>query len=337
MVKFVKGSAQGSMRPVFVCALLGVFACLSTGIQTASAQSQSQMRGSPTQLEFRTGYRGHTFVYHYQWLDVYNKTQSMSFELKKKMAQTSNKEFQRFDSHAQRNYVIDALKRYRPQNRKLTVKFVFEGGGFAPQFEGRFITPAEVDQEYVHIKSYVKRAQEEFVKQSLHKNYDRWGLLPDYAELTKLYTPRVEPVAAAILKNTQGQSPREKINYTLGFLQSIPYDQLLNRENSNGSGYATPVELFSRNIADCDSKSVAFLSILRNIFPQTPMALILVPGHAFVGMYTAPEPGDVTVMIEGEQYVMAEPVGPGRSRMGQLQPESLKAIQNGDYTYIRVR
>ena len=302
----------------------------------AAAPASARPQYNAQQTEFRTGYRGHVFAYHYAWLNPQGQTEKMTFELKKEMAQQSNREFKRLSQEEFDAYTQSALNRYQPQNPKIQVRFVQTPGGYSANLSGNFVTPNELEREKQNIHTYMESLQQSFLKENLYHDYEKWGRLPDYGEITKLYTPRMAPVAEAIMKNTQGMSPRDRINYTLNFLQSIPYDVLTDRKNSNGSGYATPVEMLSRNLGDCDSKSVAFLSILRNMFPQTPMAIVLVPKHAFIGMLTAPQAGDATVEIDGYTFVLAEPVGPKLAKIGELHPDSARYLQRGDYTYVRV-
>ena len=285
------------------------------------------------QLDFRTGYRGHTFAYHYKWLSRNGEEQTMSFELKKHMAQTSNREFQKFDLKEEQRYITEVMRLYRPLSHRIKVHVTPRERAYEIRFSGHATQP-EIDAERRAVEDYMKKAELKYSTERLYTIDKRWGRLPDYMAIANLYAPRVRPVAEAIEKNTQGMSPRQKINYALEFLQSIPYDTLKNRENSNGSGYATPVELLSRNIADCDSKSVALLSILRNMFPQTPMVMVIVPGHAFVGVATAMQPGDVNIQLNGQNYVLAEPVGPALQPLGEIEGRSLQSLQKKDFTYM---
>lgn len=285
------------------------------------------------QLDFRTGYRGHTFVYHYKWLSRSGQEQKMSFELKKQMAQSSNREFKRYSPEEEMQYVLAAMRDYKPIHPQIEVSVQRLEKSYRISYAG-FFTDAEIAKEKQAVEQYLKGLEQVYFKNSLYRLDERWGRLPDYIQIAQAYAPRVRPVAEAIDNNTRGFTPREKINYALEFLQSIPYDKLLKRENSNGSGYATPVELLSRNIADCDSKSVALMSILKNLFPQTPMVMVIVPGHAFVGVATALQPGDANIHLAGQTYVLAEPVGPALHPLGQVSAQSLQGLQKKDFSYL---
>ena len=102
---------------------------------------------------------------------------------------------------------------------------------------------------------------------------------PDYISLVKDYEKRMSIVSDAIRK--KDLSDRELLEKALNFLQSIPYDTLQNRDLESFTGFLPAYSLLDKNIGDCDSKSVALLSIAKTLAPQIESIMVLIPKHAF--------------------------------------------------------
>ena len=77
----------------------------------------------------------------------------------------------------------------------------------------------------------------------------------------KDYEKRMRIVSDAIRE--KNLSDRELLEKALSFLQSIPYDTLQNRDLESFTGFLPAYYLLDKNIGDCDSKSVALLSIAK--------------------------------------------------------------------------
>ena len=290
-----------------------------------------------SQLGFELGNRGHVVAYHYKWLDHAQKSQQMSFELNKQMVREATHEFQPFDNAAANNFVLTAVKTYAANLQTRGISMLVQEN---PQ-TGQMVVSAKgavpsvtLQNDMSTVSNLIEKAREAYIQNRLFKKFDYKSIIPDHARIAQLNYSRMRPVAQAIAGKTVGYDFRERVNFTLSFLQSIPYDELHDRKNSNGSGFATPVELLTRNRADCDSKSVAFASILRNIYPQIPMVLVLVPGHAFVGIAAQQNPDDFALKVDGRTYVLAEPVGPALMPLGRLDKRSEGLLRKGEYSAV---
>lgn len=290
-----------------------------------------------SQLNFELGFRGHVYAYHYKWLDHNRKPQQMTFELGSQMVKQAAHEFQPFDNAAANEFVLTAVKTYAENLKTKGISMLVqenpETGKMVVSAKGAVPTTT-LHQEMNTVTDLVGKARDAYIQNRLFRKFDAGSIMPDHARIAELNYARMRPVASAIAGKTVGYDFRERVNFTLGFLQSIPYDELLDRENSNGSGFATPVELLSRNLGDCDSKSVAFASIIRNIYPQIPMVMVLVPGHAFVGIAAQQGPDDFALRINGRTYVLAEPVGPALLPLGKLDKRSEAMLRGGQYTSV---
>ncbi len=130
-------------------------------------------------------------------------------------------------------------------------------------------------------------------------------------------------------------NPREFINFTLNWLQTIPYDTLEDRISSNGSGFAAPRQLLLNNKGDCDSKSTFFLALVKSYNPKLSAEMIFLPNHALVGISVKANKADEKIMQNNLSYILAEPTGPAQYKLGEIAPSSKRAIRNRQFTTER--
>ncbi|TNE97646.1 MAG: hypothetical protein EP326_11110 [Deltaproteobacteria bacterium] len=143
----------------------------------------------------------------------------------------------------------------------------------------------------------------------------------DYSKVVQESKEIVAPLYAQILtiQKKYGLSNREKVELIMRFLQDIPYGiPPTNYQSRYIGGLFPPSETLRNGWADCDSKSVLMATLL-SFDPHyyNKMAMILVPGHALLGIQDVPGPYDKTVSFIGRQYVYAEPVGLARTPYGK--------------------
>lgn len=164
-----------------------------------------------------------------------------------------------------------------------------------------------------------------YYQERRYKLYDDRSLRPDYARIARESVEPLAPVAAALADSTRGRSRREVFDRLLLFLQTIPYDPLEDR--ATDAGFSLPLVVLADNRGDCDSKSVAFAAIAHRLYPELPIALVLVPGHALVALGFPAEAGDRTLRHGGRTWVLAEPVGPGAYPLGRIAEESERGLK----------
>ena len=163
-----------------------------------------------------------------------------------------------------------------------------------------------------------------YFRERLYRLDDKVGLLPDYARIGERALPALAPLARALLAQMQGLPTRAALTRVLAFIQTIPYDRLEDR--ATDAGFLPPLVMLAENRGDCDSKSVAFAAIAHLLLPHLPIALILVPHHAFLGLGLEPQPGDRYIVRDRRTWVLAEPVGPGILPVGRSGAESEAAL-----------
>lgn len=291
------------------------------------------------QLNFQLGNRGHVMAYHYKWLNLQGQPQEMTFELTKTMVREASHEFQPYNPEEARQVLYRLVEAYQPQLKEKGLVAGIQENPETKQttisLNGR-VSKETIEAEGLRLNKLAKQLMQEYRTQKMYRLDDKGYLIPDYDQVVRAYTPLMRPVAAAIAAKTPNQTLRQRVDYVLEFLQSIPYDTLVNRRNSNGSGFATPVELITRNLGDCDSKSVAFASIIRNLYPNIPLVMILGETHAFIGVASQQGAKDYAVGIDGQSYVLAEPVGPALYPFGYVSSETQNILRGNSYFTIKI-
>lgn len=288
------------------------------------------------QTHFSKAYRGAEIRFTYQWYDAFKKPQKLNFSLNINDVNQAKKEFQAFDNKKGNALAYEAVQNYiKPYNTNgREVRLVRKYGGF--DVEGKGYGSADFAAIQRNIQRVQKEAYDTYISTSYYTYLDDKTIMPDHKRIAKRYVRAMAPVAAAIRAQTQGKSPREVINYTLAFLQNIPYDQLQSRYTSNGAGFQTPYALLETNRGDCDTKAVAMAAIMRNLFPRVRMIMVYVPKHAFIGFAFKPGAGDKTLKAGATTYVLADPTGPSIVPIGVADSQSLAGIRNGQYSYQEV-
>ncbi len=179
---------------------------------------------------------------------------------------------------------------------------------------------AQIESDLSAIQQRVQDLADGFFRERLYiLNEDRL-LRPDYARIARLAVDDLVPVAAAMRQWTHGMSRREALGHLLLFIQSIPYDQLEDRRTD--AGFLLPALVLAENRGDCDSKAVTFAALAHLLYPDLPIAMVLLPRHAYLALGLAPEPGDQALKLNRQTWTLAEAAGPGLFPIGRLAPGS---------------
>ncbi|MCR9206066.1 MAG: hypothetical protein NXH75_15895 [Halobacteriovoraceae bacterium] len=145
-------------------------------------------------------------------------------------------------------------------------------------------------------------------------------LVFDYEKIIEESRPLIRPLYLEFLRIVKKYdlSKREKVELIMRFLQDIPYGiPPTNYKNRYIGGLFPPVELLKNKWGDCDSKSLLMATLLsfdKDYFNR--LAIILVPGHALLGIRMVPGPYEKCIRFGGFSYVYAEPVGLSRTPLG---------------------
>ena len=152
----------------------------------------------------------------------------------------------------------------------------------------------------------------------------------DYSKVVEESRTPVKPLYQALSRIFQkhGIKGRAKIEFIMRFLQDIPYGiPPTNYEGRFINGMFPPSELLKMGWGDCDSKSILMATLL-SFEPRfyNRLAMVLVPGHALLGLELIPGPYDKTVRYLGRTFIYAEPVGIGRTPLGQTNSPYSRSI-----------
>lgn len=158
----------------------------------------------------------------------------------------------------------------------------------------------------------------------------RGKLQPDHARLVDDYTRHLAPVAAALAHDLDLGDPDDQRTFArraLCLVQSIPYEE--RERGKDYAGYRRPLAVLAHKKGDCDSKSVLYLAILRAALPDLPVAMMYIPNHAFVAVGLERQEGDLCVRVCGTKMIVAEPVGPARTALGDAGKRSKAHVRGG--------
>lgn len=162
------------------------------------------------------------------------------------------------------------------------------------------------------------------------------SLRHDYTKYVLLSSSSLKVVADAIVEIQQNKSPREFVEIALSWIQTIPYNTIESRLNSNGSGFISPRDLLVQNKGDCDSKSTLLAALLKAYNPKLDLQMIYLSDHALLGLAIKPKPTDITVKQKGIEYVLIEPTGPAQYPIGKVSDDTSMDLRNRQFSMIQL-
>lgn len=185
------------------------------------------------------------------------------------------------------------------------------------------------------------RALDQYLEDNYYSHFrthmGQQAVKPDHLRYIAENTLDLLPVAQAVYdKLPEKSETRAYVNLLLSWVQSIPYNELANRLDSNGAGYLPPVSVVANNQGDCDSKSVLMASLIRSLLPDVKMAMIYLPGHALLGVVLPFRVNEETFDIDGVDYLLMEPTGPAKIPLGQIANRSARDIAGNMLSYEEV-
>jgi hypothetical protein len=133
----------------------------------------------------------------------------------------------------------------------------------------------------------------------------------DYAREVEGATGPLTPCFEALRQTGAGEDGRRLLALFLAFFQELRYEVPPSVElGRHILGFRVPTAVLVRGGGDCDSKSAAFCALWRHR-PERAI-LILVPGHALVGVEGTPRAGEAYVRLGNRYFVLCEVAGPGK-------------------------
>jgi hypothetical protein len=158
------------------------------------------------------------------------------------------------------------------------------------------------------------RKKEELIGQYLHERGLRLKgetIEIDYQQAVERDTGPLQDCFQALRRAGEGTSDRRLLGTFLSFFQELRYELPPPVERGRHIlGFRPPSAVLVRGAGDCDSKSAAFCALWRHR-PERAV-LILVPGHALVGVEGKPRAGEAYVRLGNRYFVLCEVAGPGK-------------------------
>jgi hypothetical protein len=133
----------------------------------------------------------------------------------------------------------------------------------------------------------------------------------DYEQAVERDTGPLRECFEALRRAGEGESDRRLLGTFLAFFQELRYEEPPDIElGRHILGFRVPSAVLVRGAGDCDSKSAAFCALWRHL-PERAI-LILVPGHALVGVEGKPRADEAYVRLGNRYFVLCEVAGPGK-------------------------
>jgi hypothetical protein len=160
------------------------------------------------------------------------------------------------------------------------------------------------------------------------KVYDDGMISIDWAQHVLDYSDDLAPVVAGL----GGPTPDRRVfaEKALGLVQTIPYEE----RGKKPDKYRRPLSILGRNRGDCDSKTVLFLALMHQAYPDLGMGVVVIKNHAYGALALDAQAGDTLVRVNDDSWVAVEPVG-GPFAVGDIGRKSGKALRRRRYQVIR--
>lgn len=275
-----------------------------------------------------------TYHFQYEWLDHSDQPQSLQFSLNKAALFNKFRHFGIYKPALAQQEITHQVVKYFHKNPVKNVQVKYDKTSQLIQIKAADL------QRIQQVQAKIKTLNNEYTQAYLHKKHyiaftspNQTPLIkPDHVKFASLSATDLKPIKPLLLEKVSIKNIRKATNYVLAFVQSIPYSALTSRENSSGAGFNPPLKLIWENQGDCDSKVTLTAAILRTLMPRIKMVLVFIDNHALIGIDATPQGDDLTIMVNGTNYVLGEPTGPAMLTLGHLDEASELAIAQGHYT-----
>lgn len=288
------------------------------------------------QTHFDVQYVQDQVVFDYRWRPGNGAEQQLRFALPIADVELGQREFASFSNQAANDAAFELVKQEaaKRSTRDMKVDVVRTRDGF--EVKGEIAKGMDPQPLMESLRKVRDAAVRDYISEHYYMQVDDVHIMPDHKRVAGRYGQALGPLASGVRQQTSRMGAREQVNWLLGFFQSIPYDQLLDRYTSNGAGFQTPYGLLLNNRGDCDTKSVALAALLRSLYPSLRLVMVYVPEHAFIGVALPQGVDDYALRLGGIPFVLADPTGPGELRLGEVNGKALQYLNSGTYSYQEI-
>lgn len=293
------------------------------------------------QLHFNQFADGSNLQFSYQWIDQFQQAKTLQFSIDKDAAHTQYKNQTAFKPDIAQRYVYVELMKQAQKVHPKEARINIHQRGDRIEMQVTSRSQEMLEKWQLLMSQKQQSAFDEYLQDHHFTRFTNHvgeeGVIPDHIRYIQESIQIVLPAAQAIYEQLEeGSDTRGYVNLLLSWIQTIPYNQLNNRVDSNGAGFFTPIEVLSNNKGDCDSKATLTASLMRSLLPDLSMAMVYLPNHALIAVNLGIRENEHTIDIRGAEHVLIEPTGPALVTIGQVSDETLRHIVNGTYSVVMI-
>ena len=287
----------------------GVAAALALAAAPCAAQ----------QLAFDQRNWGSDVEFSYRFRDGARQEHALSFRIPEREVEAAMASFREFTPGSIYQHQ-DAAIREAARRAGVQVRItITPDGGRSAQLSG----PADAVRRLDGLlPTIAEEARAEYLKQHLRRNEGN-NIYVDYVAAVRQAVPVLRPLAQALRRQVGEASERAVAQHALAFLQTIPYDDLINIARFGGIDFAQPAAMLKLNAGECDSKAVAMAALMRHLLPARRLIIVRIApprgldvGHVLLMADLPAERGDATLEYRARTYVALEAVGPALAPVG---------------------
>jgi hypothetical protein len=279
------------------------------------------------------------YQFNYQWQDSDDVKHKIAFMMSSADLFAPFRRFKTFKPNQADNFIYLSIKRYLTEKPIHNVQVNFNRKQGKTQISIRAANQTLLE----YAEREISELETQYRKQYLAENYyslftdadGQTGVKPDHVKFAHESIPLIKNLVEQMVPYVDKKDVRFIANYVLSFVQSIPYSALESRITSSGSGFNPPNNLLFQNQGDCDSKVTLTAAILKSMLPKLDLAIIYIPNHALIGIQAPYIEDEQHITIEGIDYVLAEPTGPAKYKIGHIAARSWQMISQQHYVAER--
>ena len=238
------------------------------------------------QLNYSRVQEGDGYRFNYQWTDQNRQAQSISFTLSKEALFERFRNFRVYKPKFAEQDVARQIKKKLTETPLADVQVNFIRHKGKVKIDIKSTDPIALQKAYSKIAQMEKTISKKFLKENYYQEFTTHdqikAIKPNHTLIAQESVEDLKPLRDPILGTVSIKNIRKVTNYTLGFVQSIPYATLESRTTSTGAGFNPPLRTLWENQGDCDSKVTLTAAIFRMLMPRIKMMLVFIDNHALL-------------------------------------------------------
>lgn len=248
-------------------------------------------------------------------------------------------------TEAYREWLLEQVQTLRRQEPRATIQFEFLPTEPGAPLQWRWTARATNKVQLGRLQAFLARLDgsyprflSSFMERRGFARYRSASYLPDYVRMVQEGRDLLADWLASFREvlDREQLTPERKLEAVLRFCQSLSYVAMPVRDGERFiAGFYPPNFLLSERYGDCDMKSVLFATIWESLDPGGT-ALILTSNHMFAAVRGFPRrrSGDISLQIQGEEFLCVEPVGEALIPPGRLGEQSRAALRARDFLIL---